>query len=61
MLRLGDEEIIEINSMLLLFSDNRTNKLLPWNCCSMTKDNQKNMNHETWNYKEEVPMKVKLT
>ena len=47
MLRLGDEEIIEINSMLLLFSDNRTNKHLPSNCCSMTKDNQKNMNHET--------------
>ena len=61
MLRLGDEEIIEINSMLLLFSDNRTNKLLPWNCCSMTKDHQKNMNQETWNHKEEVPMKVKLT
>ena len=26
----------------------------------MTKDNQKDMNHETWNHREEAPMKDKL-
>ena len=45
---------------LFLFSDNRTNKYLPSNCRSMTKDNQKNMNHKTWNHKEEAPMNYKL-
>ena len=45
---------------LLLFPDNRTNKYLPSNCRSTTKNNQQNMNHKTWNHKEEAPMNYKL-
>ena len=51
---------MEINLKLLLFSDNRTNKYLASYCRSMTKDNQKDMNHETWYHREEAPMKDKL-
>ena len=29
-------------------------------CRLITKDNQKDMNHETWNHREEAPMKDKL-
>ena len=60
MLRLGDEEIIKINSKLFLISDNRTNKYLPSLCCRISKDNQKNMNHETWSHREQASMKWKL-
>ena len=45
---------------LLLFSDNRTNKHLLSSCRSMTKENERNMNHETWNHKEGAPMNYKL-
>ena len=51
---------MEINSKLLLFSDNKTNKYLPSNCRSMTKDNQKNVNHKTWNYSEKALVKDKF-
>ena len=47
MLRLVDQEIININSKLLLILDNRTNKYLPASICQITKSNQKNMNHKT--------------
>ena len=52
--------MFEINLKLLLFSDNRTNKYLASYCRSMTKDNQKDMNHKTWNHREEAPMRDKV-
>ena len=48
------------NSNLLLLSDNRTNKYLPSLCCRNSKDNQKNMDHEMWNYKEEALIRTSL-
>ena len=51
---------MEINSKLLLFSDNKTNKYLPGIFLFMSKDNQKNMNHKTWNYSEQDLVKDKF-
>ena len=41
MLILADWGIIKINSKLLLFSDHRTNKYLPWFFGLISKDNEK--------------------
>ena len=60
MLRLVDQEIININSKLLLILDNRTNKYLPASICQITKSNQKNMNHKTWKHREEASIKNML-
>ena len=60
MQRLGDYEIIKINVKLLLFSDNRTNKYLPSFRRRNSKDNQKNMNNETWCHREQASMKDTL-
>ena len=60
MLRLVDQEIININSKLLLILDNRTNKYLPASICQITKPNQKNMNQKTWKHREEASIKNML-
>ena len=54
MLRLGDQEIIEINSKLFLLSDNRTKKDSPSLLRGFSKDNQKNMYYEMLNYRVEA-------
>ena len=41
MLKLADSEIIQTNSKLLLFSDDRTNKYLPSISGDISKDNKK--------------------
>ena len=60
MLRLADYEIIKINSKLLLSSDNKTNKDLPSRSRKYTKKNQKYMNQNTWNHREQASVNTKL-
>ena len=58
--RVADYEIIKRYSKFLLFSDNRTKKYLPVPCRRITKNNKKNMNHQTGKHTEQASMKNML-